>query len=150
MEDVPPPQYVSPDMGGYEDLNANGDWRNTPDYGPVWTPRVASGWTPYHDGRWAWVEPWGWTWIDDEPWGFAPFHYGCWAYINNSRGWCPGPVAARPYYAPALVAFVGGGGFGIGVSVGGGGGLVGWFPLGPREAYYPSEFAPLIWPTLIV
>jgi uncharacterized protein YcnI len=34
MEDVPPPQYVSPDMVGYEDLNANGDWRNTAD-GPA-------------------------------------------------------------------------------------------------------------------
>jgi hypothetical protein len=138
LEDVPPPQYVSPDMVGYEDLNANGDWRNTPDYGPVWTPRVAAGWTPYHQGHWAWVEPWGWTWVDDEPWGFAPFHYGRWAYVNNSWGWCPGAVSARVYYAPALVAFVGGGGFSVGVSVGGGGGLVGWFPLGPREAYYPS------------
>jgi hypothetical protein len=69
MEDVPPSQYVSPDMVGYEDLNANGDWSNTADNGAVWTPRVASGWTPYRDGRWAWVEPWGWTWIDDEPWG---------------------------------------------------------------------------------
>ena len=139
LEDVPPPQYVSPDMVGYEDLNANGDWRNTPDYGPVWTPRVAAGWTPYHQGHWAWVEPWGWTWVDDEPWGFAPFHYGRWAYINNSWGWCPGAVSARVYYAPALVAFVGGGGFTAGVSMGGGGGgLVGWFPLGPREAYYPS------------
>ena len=139
LEDVPPPQYVSPDMVGYEDLNANGDWRNTPDYGPVWTPRVAAGWTPYHEGHWAWVEPWGWTWVDDEPWGFAPFHYGRWAYVNNSWGWCPGAVSARVYYAPALVAFVGGGGFSGGVSIGGGGGgLVGWFPLGPREAYYPS------------
>ena len=139
LEDVPPPRYVSPDMVGYEDLNANGDWRNTPDYGPVWTPRVAAGWTPYHEGHWAWVEPWGWTWVDDEPWGFAPFHYGRWAYVNNSWGWCPGAVSARVYYAPALVAFVGGGGFSVGVSVGGGGGgLVGWFPLGPREAYYPS------------
>ena len=138
MEDVPPPQYVSPDMVGYEDLNANGDWRNTPDYGPVWTPRVAEGWTPYHEGYWAWVDPWGWTWVDDEPWGFAPFHYGRWAYVNNRWGWCPGPVSARVYYAPALVAFVGGGGFSVGVSMGGGGGLVGWFPLGPREAYYPS------------
>ena len=136
VEDVPPPQYVSPDMVGYEDLNANGDWRNTPDNGPVWTPRVASGWTPYRDGRWAWVEPWGWTWIDDESWGFAPFHYGRWAFANNSWGWYPGPVGAHTYYAPALVAFVGGGGFGVGLS--GGGGLVGWFPLGPREAYYPS------------
>jgi len=86
MENVPPPRYVSPEMVGYEDLNANGDWRDTPNYGPVWTPRVAVGWTPYHDGHWAWVEPWGWTWVDDEPWGFAPFHYGRWAYVNNAWG----------------------------------------------------------------
>ena len=130
-EDVPPPQYVSPDMVGYEDLNANGDWRNTPDYGPVWTPRVAAGWTPYHEGYWAWVEPWGWTWVDDEPWGFAPFHYGRWAYVKNRWGWCPGAVSPRVYYAPALVAFVG-------VADLAWAGLVGWFPLGPREAYYPS------------
>ncbi len=139
LEEVSPPQYVSPDMVGYEDLNANGEWSNTPDYGAVWIPRVAAGWTPYHDGYWAWVEPWGWTWVDDEPWGFAPFHYGRWAYVNNSWGWCPGAVAERVYYAPALVAFVGGGGFSVGVSIGGGGGgLVGWFPLGPSEVYYPS------------
>jgi hypothetical protein len=135
LEDVPPPQYVSPNMIGYEDLYANGDWRNTPDYGMVWTPRVAAGWTPYHNGYWAWVDPWGWTWVDDEPWGFAPFHYGRWAYVDNSWAWCPGEVSPRVYYAPALVAFVGGGGFGVSV---GGGGLVGWFPLGPREVYYPS------------
>ena len=116
---------------------ANG--RNTPEYGAVWTPRVEAGWTPYHDGHWAWVEPWGWSWVDDEPWGFAPFHYGRWAYVNNRWGWCPGAVTARVYYAPALVAFVGGGGFSAGVAIGGGGGgLVGWFPLGPREVYYPS------------
>jgi hypothetical protein len=137
LEDVPPPQYVSPEMVGYEDLNANGDWTNTPD-GPMWTPRVAVGWTPYHDGHWAWVAPWGWTWVDDAPWGFAPFHYGRWAMVNNRWGWYPGVVAPRPFYAPALVAFVGGAGFGVGISVGGGGGLVGWFPLGPKEVYYPS------------
>jgi hypothetical protein len=138
MEDVPPPQYVSPDMVGYEDLDANGEWRNTPEYGAVWTPRVAAGWTPYSDGYWAWVDPWGWSWVDNEPWGFAPFHYGRWALISNSWAWCPGAVSARVYYAPALVAFVGGAGFSAGVSIGGGGGLVGWFPLGPREVYYPS------------
>jgi hypothetical protein len=136
-EDLPPPRYVSPDMVGYEDLDANGEWSNSSDYGPVWTPRVEVGWTPYHDGHWAWVDPWGWSWVDDAPWGFAPFHYGRWAYVNNRWGWCPGAVAERVYYAPALVAFVGGGGFSVGVSVGGGG-LVGWFPLGPREVYYPS------------
>ncbi len=37
LEEVPPPQYVSPDMVGYEDLNANGDWRNTSEYGAVWS-----------------------------------------------------------------------------------------------------------------
>jgi hypothetical protein len=135
LENAPPPQYVSPDMVGYEDLDANGDWRNTPD-GPVWTPRAAVGWIPYSDGYWAWVDPWGWTWVDNSPWGFAPFHYGRWAYANNSWGWYPGAVSARVYYAPALVAFVGGGGFSVGISAGGG--LVGWFPLGPTEVYYPT------------
>src|SRR5579863_9943233 len=48
LEDAPPPRYVSPDMVGYEDLNDNGDWHGSPEYGPVWTPRVAVGWTPYH------------------------------------------------------------------------------------------------------
>ena len=42
----------------------------------------------------------------------------------------------RPVYAPALVAWVGGGG-GFGVSVGIGAG-VGWFPLGPREVFVPT------------
>jgi hypothetical protein len=50
----------------------------------------------------------------------------------------PGPVAVRPVYAPALVAFIGGPRFGLSISVGGGGGDVGWFPLGPREVYVPG------------
>jgi hypothetical protein len=136
---LPAPRYVSRDMVGYEDLDANGSWSQVGDYGPVWRPRaVAAGWAPYHNGHWAWVEPWGWTWIDDAPWGFAPFHYGRWAYIGGGWGWCPGPViVARPVYAPALVAFVGGGGWSASLSLGGGGGVA-WFPLGPREVYVPS------------
>lgn len=134
---APPPRYVSRDLVGYEDLDANGSWFQNAEYGPVWRPRVDSGWAPYRDGRWAWVEPWGWTWIDNAPWGFAPFHYGRWAYIDNGWGWCPGPIAVRPVYAPALVAFIGGSRFSLALNFGGGGG-VGWFPLGPREAYQPS------------
>src|SRR5207248_11467635 len=42
----------------------------------------------------------------------------------------PGPREVRPVYAPALVAFVGGGMVA--------GGTVAWFPLGPREVYVPS------------
>ena len=132
-------RYVPRDMVGYEDLDEYGVWTENPQYGWVWTPRgVAVGWAPYHDGHWAWVEPWGWTWIDDAPWGFAPFHYGRWAFAGSAWVWVPGRmvVGVRPVYAPALVAFVGGGGFGV--SVGVGGGVAAWFPLGPGEVYRPA------------
>ncbi len=76
----------------------------------MWVPNgTPAGWAPYHYGHWVWVDPWGWTWVDDAPWGFAPFHYGRWAYVGGYWGWVPGPIAARPVYAPALVAWVGGG-----------------------------------------
>src|ERR1019366_6466042 len=130
-------QYVSRDVIGYEDLDQNGDWRNVPDYGYVWFPsRVAAGWAPYRFGHWVWIEPWGWTWVEDEPWGFAPFHYGRWAVVGGGWGWVPGPVVVRPVYAPALVAFVGGPRFSMSLAIGGGGGVA-WFPLGPREVYVP-------------
>jgi hypothetical protein len=126
--------YISPEMTGAEDLDEYGHWNYAADYGPVWTPvGVAPGWAPYRFGHWVWVAPWGWTWVENEPWGFAPFHYGRWAFIGGGWGWVPGPVLVRPVYAPALVAFVGGGGFGIGVGIG----PVGWFPLGPREVFVP-------------
>jgi hypothetical protein len=130
-------RYVSEDVVGYDDLDQYGDWQDTPDYGEVWYPsRVSAGWAPYRDGHWAWIEPWGWTWVDDEPWGYAPFHYGRWAYVRNRWGWVPGPRTVVPVYSPALVAFVGGSGFSVSVSVGGAQ-PVGWFPLGPRDVYVP-------------
>jgi hypothetical protein len=123
-------RYCSHEMVGYQDLDKYGAWRNTPENGMVWVPNgTPAGWAPYHFGHWLWVDPWGWTWVDDAPWGFAPFHYGRWAYAGGSWGWIPGPVAQRPVYSPALVAWVGGD------AVGGG---VGWFALGPREVYMPS------------
>jgi len=132
----PSARYVSRDMVGYQDLDGNGDWRTVPDYGAVWAPRgVPAGWAPYHYGHWVWVEPWGWTWVDDAPWGFAPFHYGRWVYVGY-WAWVPGPVAVRPVYAPALVAWVGGPGFSL--SFGAGVAGVAWFPLGPREVYVPA------------
>ncbi|CAN7443339.1 FecR protein [Trinickia sp. LjRoot230] len=137
-------RYVSREMPGYEDLDANGTWRNDPQYGSVWVPSaVPTGWAPYHDGHWAWVAPWGWTWVDDAPWGFAPYHYGRWAYVQSSWCWVPGPMAsAPPVYAPALVAFVGGGGGGsswsVGLTIGGAAAPgVAWFPLGPGEVWRP-------------
>ncbi len=127
--------YISPETTGYEDLDEYGQWHYAADYGPVWTPvGVPVGWAPYRFGHWVWVEPWGWTWVESEPWGFAPFHYGRWAFVGGGWCWAPGPVAVRPIYAPALVAFVGGGGFGIGVGIGP---SVAWFPLAPREVFVP-------------
>ena len=133
-------RYVSRDTPGYADLDQNGTWRTVPEYGTVWVPNsVPPGWAPYHYGHWAWIAPWGWTWVDDAPWGYAPFHYGRWVFIDGVWAWVPGPmpgpgvVVARPVFAPALVAWVGGVGIGVGVAGG-----VGWFPLGPREVFVPA------------
>ena len=122
-------RYVSDYTPGYADLDEYGSWDNAREYGRVWYPaQVSADWVPYRNGRWVWVEPWGWTWVEEEPWGFAPFHYGRWVLIGRRWGWVPGPViTVRPVYAPALVAFVGGPNADIQV----------WFPLGPRDPYFP-------------
>ncbi len=129
-------QYVSPEVAGVDDLDRYGDWRDTPTYGHVWMPRsVASDWSPYSTGRWVWDGYYGWTWVDDAPWGWAPYHYGRWCYVDGYWGWAPGPVVARPVYAPALVAFFGGGSVGVSVSVGTP--FVSWVPLGWGEPVVP-------------
>jgi hypothetical protein len=140
-------RYVSREIPGYEDLDTNGTWRSDASYGEVWVPSVAvsANWAPYREGHWTWIAPWGWTWIDDAPWGFAPFHYGRWAYLGNAWAWVPGPVVvARPVYAPALVAFVGDGGggahWGVDLAIGGAVGAgVAWFALGPHEPWHPGS-----------
>ena len=137
-ERTPVPSYVSPEMTGAEDLGRYGSWQQSPDYGALWIPSVVvAGWAPYRYGHWGFVQPWGWTWIDDAPWGFAPFHYGRWVQFGGRWGWSPGRYVARPVYAPALVAWVGGPRFSVSVSVGSQP-SVGWFPLGPREVFVPG------------
>ena len=132
-------RYVSAEMTGVEDLDRYGRWEPNSDYGPVWIPReVAPGWAPYRMGHWAWVSPWGWSWVDDAPWGFAPFHYGRWVWFRNNWCWTPGRYVARPVYAPALVAWVGGPNLSISISAGRAP-TVGWFPLAPREVYVPGD-----------
>ncbi len=85
-------RYVSDDVIGYEDLDEAGGWRPTPEYGTVWFPHVTIvGWAPYHYGHWAYIAPWGYTWVDDAPWGFAPFHYGRWVTVGGVWGWVPAP-----------------------------------------------------------
>jgi hypothetical protein len=123
---------------GTSDLDEYGSWSAHSDYGHVWYPsHVETNWAPYSDGNWIWQDPYGWTWVDNAPWGFAPSHYGRWVSVDNRWGWVPGPRGEQAVYAPALVAFVGGGGWSVGISVGGTG-PIGWFPLGAREIYEPS------------
>lgn len=136
-------RYVAPEMTGAEDLYEYGSFESAPEYGTVWYPRdVPVDWQPYRYGHWVNVRPWGQTWVDDRPWGFAPFHYGRWAFIGHRWGWVPGQYTPHPVYAPALVAFVGGGGLNVSISIGGGrpgfgGGAIGWVPLAPGEGYRP-------------
>lgn len=128
--------YVSPQMVGAADLDQYGTWAQTPDYGAVWYPTaVAADWAPYRYGYWTDVGPWGPTWVDAAPWGYAPFHYGRWAYIGGRWGWCPGKYVARPLWAPALVGWAGGAGWGV--SVGAGAPVYGWVPLAWGEPYRP-------------
>jgi hypothetical protein len=125
--------YVSRETPGYYDLDTYGTWDEDTAFGPVWYPSaVVVGWVPYRIGHWVWVVPWGWTWVESEPWGFAPFHYGRWVFLGGRWGWVPGPVALRPYYAPALVVFLGGPQLSFGL-----GSIQAWFPLGPGEPFFP-------------
>src|SRR5579883_2777973 len=131
------------EMPGGDELAEYGTWQQTPEYGPVWYPQVSADWVPYREGYWAYVASWGWTWVDNDPWGFAPFHYGRWVELGGRWCWTPGvaveAVGAPPYpvYAPALVSFIG-----IGIGVGITAALlssarVGWVPLGPGEVWHP-------------
>ena len=129
------PYYVSRYMTGYDELDSAGMWKINAEYGPVWFPTQSEDWAPYRFGHWSWIAPWGWTWIDDRPWGFAPSHYGRWALIDDHWGWVPGNYVARPFYAPAAVAFLGTPGVGLSSEEGA---TVAWFPLAPGEAYWPS------------
>lgn len=113
-------RYLPSSLGAYApDLDANGSWINTAEYGYVWRPNaVPADWAPYTNGRWIY-NPWGMTWVPYEVWGWAPFHYGRWVFTAGfGWGWCP-----MPYFAPAWVSFWWGDD-----------GWLGWCPLG----YYGS------------
>jgi hypothetical protein len=132
------PYYVSPATTGFAALDAAGSWKADRKYGEAWIPNaLPADWAPYRYGHWRWVAPWGWSWIDDQPWGFAPSHYGRWAYLDQHWIWIPGAYTAHPVYAPAVVAFLGTPGVGLSYADGSGP-AVAWFPLAPGEVYWPG------------
>ena len=86
----------------YDDLSPYGTWVDNPEYGYVWVPNVAPGFTPYStNGYWVLTDD-GWTWVSNYSWGWAPFHYGRW-YTDATYGpiwvpdneWGPGWVTWR-------------------------------------------------------
>jgi hypothetical protein len=128
-------QYTNQYYTGAQDLDQNGQWQNTPDYGYVWAPNVGPDWVPYYDGNWVWEPYWGWTWVSFEPWGWAPYHYGRWLWWGSRWCWWPGIGywGPRPIWAPAYVSFLGFGFRGLGFGLGLGFGSIGWLPLGPFD-----------------
>jgi hypothetical protein len=126
--------YVSREMVGEYDLHGYGQWQAYPEYGAVWFPTVDPEWAPYRFGHWTWLPGYGYAWVDSAPWGYAPFHYGRWAYIGGRWGWCPGDFVARPVWAPALVAWYGGGDL---FATANGVPVFGWVPLGWGEPFVP-------------
>jgi hypothetical protein len=126
---------VPPEMTGAADLARFGTWSVAPDGARLWTPaKLPAGWAPYRQGAWSWNSPWGWTWVDEQPWGFAPFHYGRWLSVKGRWAWTPGQWGtARPVYAPALVGWFGGPALTVD-----GAPAVGWVALAPDEPVFPG------------
>jgi len=81
-------RYLPGELEDFEaELDENGDWVYTSEFGYVWVPRgVASDWRPYSNGRWTWMPMADWFWIPYEPWGWSTFHYGRWQWAMN-HGW---------------------------------------------------------------
>src|SRR5260221_470931 len=71
---------------GVRDLDANGEWIGTGEFGMAWKPSVPAGWAAFRNGKWQWVEGLGFTWIGAESWGWIPYHYGRWM-LEPSQGW---------------------------------------------------------------
>jgi len=103
----------------YNELSPYGEWVRHPYYGWVWFPRnVLPNWRPYSIGRWV-ESDYGWTWISDEPFGWATYHYGRWAW-DPQIGWLWVPGTD---WGPAWVSWQQGNGY------------VGWAPLPPEVGF---------------
>jgi len=122
--------YLPGELHDYAyDLDTNGRWYQTPEYGYVWTPTVSvsQNWAPYREGRWVWMGG-NYVWISSERWGWAPYHYGRWAFVG-SIGWCwVPPRRGSVYWAPGYVGWVH-----TPTSVS-------WVPLAPGDTYYAHGY----------
>jgi uncharacterized protein DUF6600/FecR-like protein len=81
-------RFQSPYQYGTGDLGYYGEYFDDPIYGTLWQPSgVNLGWDPFMNGYWIDSPGFGYTWISAYPWGWLPYRYGRWIYLNH-RGWC--------------------------------------------------------------
>src|ERR1700733_4849367 len=113
----------------HDNLRAYGDWEVHPRFGNVWIPHrefVGGTWRPYSKGYWGYTDV-GWTWVSDEPFGWATYHYGRWAF-DPAYGWIWVPDTV---WGPSWVSWRSGGEY------------PGWAPLAPGWAI-SADFDPPI------
>lgn len=103
-------KYYDDDIYGADDLEEAGEWLSTPEYGNVWRPHRTSiaryvDWSPYRYGHWRYMPPYGWIWVNDEPWGWATYHYGRWVHWRGQWVWTPYGYyrPRRSWWSPAFV-----------------------------------------------
>ena len=50
----------------------------------MWQPYlVGAGWDPFMNGAWMWYPGAGYTWVSAYPWGWTPYRYGSWTYLQR-------------------------------------------------------------------
>jgi hypothetical protein len=155
-------EYADTDPAALNDfrstLDPYGNWQEDPTYGTVWVPSrtvVGEDFTPYVSaGHWVYDDDY--VWVSDYSWGWAPFHYGRWAYGTGiGWEWIPGRVYAGAWvswrygwddwgyvgWAPLPPLWGWHGGFAVGI---------GFVPYAPY-AFVPCGhlFAPALGPRLV-
>jgi hypothetical protein len=94
---------------GAGELGNYGQYTDDPEYGNLWQPYgVGLDWDPYGNGYYS-NTGLGYTWVSAYPWGWMPYRFGHWVFING-RGWFWAPgrlnrVNAGPRFVNAPPGF---------------------------------------------
>jgi len=117
-------RYLPDELHEYAtDLDNNGRWDYSAEYGYVWTPTVVDPeWAPYTVGSWIWIRG-QYVWIAQDRWCWAPSHYGRWVSTSWGWSWVP-PAIGAVYWGPGFVGWISTPTY------------VAWVPLAPGEIYY--------------
>jgi hypothetical protein len=125
QDEQPPPQAAPPPTASAPEppaapqaaeVQAQGQWVYTDQYGWIWVPAGAEATTvnaqPY---VYLYAPTYGWTWFVS-PWGFGPYRAGPWIHagprwgVGFRSGYGYHGVAPHPYYRPNVGGHWGGAG----------------------------------------